>query len=1154
MGFVHLHLHTEYSLLDGACRIADIPAAVSGAGMDAVAVTDHGVLYGAVAFDKACRAAGVKPIIGCEVYVAPRTMADKQYPADTDYSHLVLLCENEIGYKNLSAIVSRAFTEGFYQKPRTDLDFLRTHAEGLIALSACLSGPLSKRLLRDDFAGARAAAEAYAEIFGKDCFYIELQRHGLDRQEEVNRRLLLLAEELSLPVVATNDVHYLQKGDAKLQELLTAIGTGSTLGDSGLSFETEEFYLKTPQEMEALFADLPEALENTVRIASRCAFDFEFGKLHLPAYMPPDGSANEDYLRRQVEAGYADKVARGLLPERADYRERFGYELSVIVSMGFTDYFLIVADFVGYAKSRGIPVGPGRGSGVGSLVAYLLGITDVDPVKYGLLFERCLNPERVSMPDFDIDFCDRRRGEVIEYVADKYGADHVAQIITFGTLACRAAVRDVGRALGMTYAQVDEIAKLVPRRLGITVAAALEESAELRGRVESDPAVRRLMEFAAALEGRPRNASTHAAGVVITDKPIIEYVPVSSNGGDAVTQYPAETVAELGLLKMDFLGLRFLSVLDDAEKDVRRKDPAFSLAAVDDGDEATYAMLSAGDSVGLFQLESDGMRALLTKLRPYCLEDIMSAISLYRPGPMQSISRFLKNRADPASIRYADERLADILGSTGGCIIYQEQVMMIFRVLAGYSYGRADVVRRMMSKKKVDEMEREKAFFLAGAAENGVRPETAESVFAEMSDFAKYAFNKSHAAAYAVVAFRTAYLKCHHRREYMCALLNSVAGDNRRVDLYIDDLSRAGIRVLPPDVNESGEGFTVVGDNLRFGLAAVKNVGGAFAAFIVQERLANGPYTGFEDFLLRTQGRGNVRMLESLVNCGAMDGFGHPRSRMAAAAESAVQTVAGMNNGVIAGQMGLFDAVGGTDELFRIDYPDLPEYPAMQKLAYEKELVGVYLSGHPLDGYRSALRRAGVVSTQTLAERLSAGEWNEKQTVTVGGILKSRRQKITKKNEIMAFCVLEDLQGECELIVFPSALEKLSPLLSEGAVLLVTGTAQLREAVSEDGEDELKLLVRTARRAEPDGTAAEAEKPARTRAGVYLKITADNEKALDEALEELRAYPGGSAVFLYYEKDKKLLAAKQLRVAAADGLLARLRELLGGANVAVREG
>ena len=1147
MPFAHLHVHTEYSLLDGACRIKGLAKRVRELGQTAVAVTDHGVMYGAIDFYRACKAEGVKPVIGCEVYVAPRTRFDKQHEFDAEARHLVLLCENEEGYRNLSYMVSKAFTEGFYIKPRIDLELLRAHAKGLIALSACLAGEIPRRLRNGEYDNAKAYALTLSEIFGPDRFYLELQNHGIREQAVVNKGLLRIHEETGLPLVCTNDAHYLTKADAYAHDVLLCIQTGKTVDDENrMRYEPQNFYLRSTEEMEALFAQYPGAIENTGKIAEMCNLEFTFGKYHLPEFKVPEGYTSLTYFKKLCADGFAGRYGEGTEKQKAQLE----YEENMIEKMGFTDYFLIVADFVGYAKSRGIPVGPGRGSGVGSLVAYLLGITDVDPVKYGLLFERCLNPERVSMPDFDIDFCDRRRGEVIEYVAEKYGADHVAQIITFGTLACRAAVRDVGRALGMTYAQVDEIAKLVPRRLGITVAAALEESAELRGRVESDPAVRRLMEFAAALEGRPRNASTHAAGVVITDKPIIEYVPVSSNGGDAVTQYPAETVAELGLLKMDFLGLRFLSVLDDAEKDVRRADPAFSLAAVDDGDEATYAMLSAGDSVGLFQLESDGMRALLTKLRPYCLEDIMSAISLYRPGPMQSISRFLKNRADPASIRYADERLADILGSTGGCIIYQEQVMMIFRVLAGYSYGRADVVRRMMSKKKVDEMEREKAFFLAGAAENGVRPETAESVFAEMSDFAKYAFNKSHAAAYAVVAFRTAYLKCHHRREYMCALLNSVAGDNRRGDLYIDDLSRAGIRVLPPDVNESGEGFTVVGDNLRFGLAAVKNVGGAFAAFIVQERLANGPYTGFEDFLLRTQGRGNVRMIESLVNCGAMDGFGHPRSRMAAAAESAVQTVAGMNNGVIAGQMGLFDAVGGTDELFRIDYPDLPEYPAMQKLAYEKELVGVYLSGHPLDGYRSALRRAGVVSTQTLAERLSAGEWNEKQTVTVGGILKSRRQKITKKNEIMAFCVLEDLQGECELIVFPSALEKLSPLLSEGAVLLVTGTAQLREAVSEDGEDELKLLVRTARRAEPDGTAAEAEKPARTRAGVYLKITADNEKALDEALEELRAYPGGSAVFLYYEKDKKLLAAKQLRVAAADGLLARL----GGANVAVREG
>ena len=1150
MAFAHLHVHTEYSLLDGACRVEALARRARELGFTSLAITDHGVMYGAVAFYEACVKEGVKPVIGCEVYVAPRGRTDREHGVDSEYTHLILLCKNETGYRNLCYLVSMGFVEGFYIKPRIDWPLLYGHTEGLVCLSGCLAGDIPQKIVSGRYDEAKRKALELREAFGED-FYLELQRHGIPDEDAAARGIIRIHEETGIPLAVTNDAHYINKEDAYYQDVLMCIQTGKTVDDAErMRFESQEFYLKSEEEMRALFPGQESAADNTAEIAAKCSFDFEFGRYHLPRFKLPEGETDSAvYLAKLCEAGFERRYGAG----RADAKRQLAYELDMIGKMGFVDYFLIVSDFIGYAKSQGIPVGPGRGSAAGSVVSYCLGITDIDPIKYSLYFERFLNPERVSMPDIDIDFCVRRRGEVIDYVNRKYGSDHVAQIVTFGTMAARAAIRDTGRALNISYADCDAVAKQVPFAIGMTLDEAMKLSKQLREMYSGDEKLRSLIDTAKALEGMPRHASTHAAGVVITERPVYEYVPLAKNDESIVTQYTMTTLEHLGLLKMDFLGLRFLSVLDDAEKAVRQKDPDFSLSAVDTGDGATYAMLSAGDSVGLFQLESEGMRVLLTKLRPYCLEDIISAISLYRPGPMQSISRFLQNRADPGSIRYADGRLESILGSTSGCIIYQEQVMMIFRALAGYSYGRADVVRRMMSKKKVAEMEREKAFFLKGAAENGTAPETAEAIFAEMSDFAKYAFNKSHAAAYAVVAFRTAYLKCHYRREYMCALLNSVAGDNRKVNLYIEDLARAGIRVLPPDVNESGEGFSVVGEDLRFGLAAVKNVGGAFAAFIVQDRLAGGRFASYEDFLLRTGSRGNVRMVESLVNCGAMDGFGLPRSRMAAAAESGLQTVAGMNSGVIAGQMGLFDAVGGTDELFRIAYPDLPEYPAMQKLAYEKELVGVYLSGHPLDGYRDALRRAGVVSTQELVEKLSSGEPGEKQTVTVGGILKSRRQKITKKNEIMAFCILEDLQGEVELIVFPSALEKCASLLKEGEVLLVSGTAQLREALAEDGEDELKLLVRAVRRAEPDGAAHAEEHSSRSRAGVYLKITAANEGKLDEALEELRAYPGGSAVFLYYEKDKKLLAARQLRVAAADGLLLRLRELLGGANVAVRE-
>lgn len=1137
MGFTHLHLHTEYSLLDGECRINAVAKQAKKLGMDSLAITDHGVLYGAALFYRACIAEGIKPIIGCEVYLAPRSMEDRTYPIDANLSHLVLLAKNNTGYKNLMRICSEAFTRGFYQKPRTDMETLNKYSEGIIALSGCISGIIPKYIISGEYSRAVEYAEKFKAIF-TDGFYLELQRNGAPDQNKVNNGLVSISEQLSIPLVCTNDVHYLTREDAPVQELLMAIQTGTKIGESQIKLPSNEYYLKSPDQMEALFSDIPEACKNTEKIARECNVTIEFDRPQLPSYRPAGGETPKEFLLSLCRKGYKKRISDGQIPGGKDYTDRVEYELKTIDSMGFTEYYLIVWDFVNYAKSKGIPVGPGRGSAVGSLVSYLLYITDLDPIANGLLFERFLNPERVSMPDFDIDFCDERRGEVIAYVTEKYGADHVAQIVTFGTLACRAAVRDVGRATGMSYADTDSVAALIPREMNITVDKALDKSKELRERYNNEPQVKKLLDYAKKLEGRPRNASTHAAGVVITEKPISDYVPVAVNSSVPVTQFTMDVIADLGLLKIDFLGLRYLSVIDGAQKLIQQKDPSFSIDNIDFSDKDTFDMLSRGDSLGLFQLESEGMRQFITKMKPRCFSDIITCISIYRPGPMDSIPRFLQNRA--SGITASPLPIPDgILNDTNGCILYQEQVMQICRAVAGYSYGHADIIRRAMAKKKADVMERERAIFVDGAKNNGYAPADAEAIFDEMNEFAKYAFNKSHAAAYAVVAYRTAYLKCHYYGEYMCALLNTVMGDGTMTK-YIDDCRDHGIEVLSPDINESTSVFSISKGNIRYGLAAIKNVGNGFAKQIITEREINGAYCSAEDFLQRVQPFGNMRMFESLIKCGALDWFGHYRSRLVASLDTALEQLSALKSKNCYGQIGLFEAEGEKDESIKLTLPNINEYTESEKLGFERELCGMYFSGHPLKAYSSAIERMGAIKTLALTEKLKSGVMPNKTTVTVVALLMKKRKKTTKNNTEMAFLQVEDTEGSLEIIVFPKVYEQYAKLLKEGSVLVFTGDAEYREAEEEDGKDITQLILRTCNTAQKSVSAPD----------LYLRINDTNKNHADTAVAEIKKHPGESDVILYYEKDGKLLKLKDVRCDTSDGVIKKLESLLGAGNVA----
>ena len=1048
-GFVHLHLHSEYSLLDGACRITDIPARVKECGQEAVAITDHGVMYGAVAFWQACRNAGVKPIIGCEVYVAHSSRFEKTTGADGYADHLVLLCENNEGYRNLSEMVSRSFTEGFYNKPRVDEEFLRRYHGGLIALSACLGGKIPKQLAKGNYKGAKETALRYAEIFGPEHFYIEIQDHGLAEQRTMLPMLVDLAKDCDLPLVATNDCHYLRRRDANAQAVLMCIQTNTTT-DMGrpAAFATDEFYLKDTNEMTMTFKAYPEALENTCRIAERCEVSFDFDTTYLPKFPCPDGKSAQAFLRERTETGFAERVKKGHIafaehPEH-EYRERLEYELSVILQMGYEDYFLIVQDYVNYARSQDIPVGPGRGSGAGSLVAFALGITDIDPLRFDLLFERFLNPERVSMPDIDVDFCYNRRDEVIDYVGRRYGQDHVSQIITFGTLAARAAVRDVGRALGMPYSDVDAVARAVPQEPNVTLSMALRLP-ELKKLYEGSESVKKLIDTAMTLEGMPRNVSIHAAGIVITDKRVAEYVPLALSNGTVVTQYDMDTVAKLGLLKFDFLALRYLTILHDAEVQIREKEPDFDLEKLPQDDAATYRLIASGKTSGVFQLESGGMRQMLMNLVPERIDDIIAAIALYRPGPMDSIPTFIECRHHPEKVTYATPLLEPILRSTYGCVVYQEQVMQIFREVAGYTFGHADVVRRAMSKKKAAVLMAERETFVAGAVERGVEAAVAEKLFSDMESFANYAFNKSHAAAYAVLCYRTAYLKAHYPCEYLSALLTSVLGNQTKVAEYIAECTGRGIRVLPPDINESRVEFAVTDGNIRFGLLAIRNVGRQFLEQILDER-RRGKFASFEDFINRMDaGSLNKRMVEALIKAGTFDRLGVFRSRLLASYERIIDQAAEKGRNNIVGQLDMFSTLatpaGEKTQMF--DYPPLPDLSPREKLLMEREATGMFFSGQLLDSYSKHLKLLSPTPITDLTGEDAAPQ--EKQRVTVAGMITGVTLKNTKSGDRMAFFRLEDQYGEIECVVFARQFAESAHLVRTDLAVAVTGTVSLRE-------------------------------------------------------------------------------------------------------------
>ena len=1158
MAFAHLHVHTEYSLLDGACRMERLLDAAKEMGQTAVAITDHGCMYGVVEFYKAAKKRGIQPILGCEVYVARRTRFDKVHELDGENRHLVLLCENEAGYHNLLALVSKAWVEGFYSKPRVDLDLLREHHEGLIALSACLAGEIPRALTRGDYEGAREAALRYEGIFGRGNFYLELQDHGMAEQKRINPQLIRLSRETGIPLVATNDCHYIAPEDSRMHRVLLCIQTGRTIEDeNAMEFGSEEFYFKSEEEMRALFPDVPEAADNTVKIAQRCQVELEFGKTKLPAFFTPDGSDNLEFFRRLCQEGLIRRYGEDPPQE---YRDRLEYEIRVISQMGYVNYYLIVWDFIRYARSVGIPVGPGRGSGAGSLAAYCVGITNVDPMRYDLLFERFLNPERVSMPDFDIDFSDERRDEIIGYVVDKYGADHVAQIVTFGTMAARGALRDVGRALNIPYNKVDQVAKLVPLSLGMTLDTAMKQSKELREKVEADPQVKELWDMARKVEGMPRHASTHAAGVVITDKPVMDYVPLSKNDDAVVTQYTMTAIEELGLLKMDFLGLRNLSVIDHAEKLVRRREAGFSIEAAPEDDGAVFRMLSEGHSEGVFQLESPGMKRLLIQAQPACVEDLIAIISLYRPGPMQFIPQYLESRKNPESVHYRHPLLRPILEPTGGCIIYQEQVMQIFRDLAGYSLGRADIVRRAMAKKKHDVLEREREVFLHGqqredgtwevdgCLRRGVDQQTALELFKEIESFASYAFNKPHAAGYAVVAYQTAYLKCHYPCEYMAALLSSVLGQTGKVAEYIEECGRLGISVLPPHVNYSDMGFTVVGKSIRFGLLAVKNLGRNVIARMVEERRGGGEFTSFYNFCKRMAGRDlNRRAIESLVKCGALDGLGNNRREMLLAVERVLDSLEADKRRNVEGQMGFFDAPGsaqgGEPPLEKTE-----DFSAADKLNMEKEVTGMYLSGHPMAAYAGLYQEGGYARMdeilQSAGER-ETGRYQDGQWVTLLGMVVGVRKKATKNNAQMAFVSLEDMYGAITALVFPKVLEQYGSLLYEGAVVEVQG----KLSFTEDKAPEL-VCQSLGKPADPVSVKAPAGKPVRP--GLYLRLSSQQDPRYDKAMRYIAVFDGGATdLYLTFQDTGKLLRAPaKFRVEINRPLLRALKELLGAENVA----
>ena len=1178
MSFVHLHVHTEFSLLDGACRISELVSACKEQGQTALAITDHGVMYGVVDFWRECKKQGIKPIIGCEVYVAPRSRFDKTPELDREYYHMVLLCKNQTGYQNLIKLVSLGFTDGFYVKPRIDDELLEKYHEGLICLSACLAGEIPRKLSNSDYKGALSKALYYKNIFGEGNFYIELQNHGIKAQLDILPDLIRLSREAQIPMAFTNDCHYVKKEDARTHSILLCIQTNHTINDEDkMEFETDEFYLKSEDEMRILLKDYPEAFDNTAKIAEECNLDFEFGKRKLPFFDVPNGEDHYEYFKRRCYDGLYKKY--GINPAQ-EIVDRLEYELSTISRMGFVDYYLIVHDFIDYAKSQGIPVGPGRGSGAGSLCAYCIGITGIDPIKYNLLFERFLNPERVSMPDFDIDFCKDRRGEVIDYVVRKYGYDHVAQIIAFGTMAARGAVRDVGRALAIPYNTCDTVAKLIPFELNMTIKKALEISKELKTKYNTDPQIKELLDTSMAIEGMPRHATTHAAGVIISDRAVSDYVPLAMNDSQVVTQFTMTTLEELGLLKMDFLGLRNLTVINDAVKLIKVKNADFDLDNISLSDKSVFSMLSLGNTEGVFQFESQGMKNVLTQLKPDSFEDLIAVISLYRPGPMDSIPTYIENRHNPQKVKYLHPMLEDILDVTYGCIVYQEQVMQIFRKLAGYSLGRADIVRRAMSKKKHDVMEKERKIFIEGfvnengtvevegCLKRGVSREIAEEIYEQMKSFASYAFNKSHAASYAFISYQTAWLKCYYPKEYMAALLSSVLDNQNKLSSYITECLRLGIEVLPPHVNFSSHGFTVINGNIRYGLMAIKNLGKAFIDEIIRERDKK-PFSSISDFCSRLYSRAlNSRAVESLIKSGALDGLGLNRRQMLSVIKPILDDLDYEKRRNMAGQLSLFGGDDSEKSHPQITTPDLAEFSLIELLKMERDMTGFFLSGHPISEYEWYSKRINATKIGDIISLDSTADIIDGDRVRLVCIVSKYRTQITKSNQMMAFVTAEDRSGIMELVVFPKTLSEFGSLLYEGSVICVEGTVNLKE------DEDAKVLVNRVSKIPAKDEVGVVSTVAHTNVGannnehpasvpncsthhkvraVYLKLSDMECAEFKKAKNLLEIFDGTTPVILYLTDSKKqFMAPKSLWVDVNSVLIRELKKVLGEDSVKLK--
>ncbi|MBR3788694.1 MAG: DNA polymerase III subunit alpha [Clostridia bacterium] len=1163
--FTHLHVHTEYSLLDGACRINDVLDFASEQGMKSLAITDHGVMFGAVEFYKKAKEKGIKPIIGCEVYVAPRSRFDKNHALDSERSHLILLCKNETGYKNLIKLVSLAWTDGFYTKPRVDHEILKQYSEGLIALSGCLFGEVAKSILARDFENAEKTALWYKNTFGDGNYYLEMQNHDMVEEREVINGVMKISQKLNIPVVATNDVHYTRKEDADIQRVLIAIGTNKTINEeNALSFPNDEFYLKNEEEMREAFSFCEEAITNTQIIADQCNFDFEFGVSKLPLFDVPE-SDHALYLKNQCLKGLQELF--GTIPE--EYEERLLYELSVIHEMGFDDYFLIVSDFISFAIKNGIPVGPGRGSAAGSLAAFALGITGIDPIRNKLLFERFLNPERVSMPDIDIDFCYERRGEVIDYVIKKYGVNKVAQIVTFGTLQAKAAIRDVARALGLPYSTGDVVAKQITRDFP-DIKTALSKNNELKKMYESDKDIKTLLDTALKIEGMPRHASTHAAGVVITREDVSNYVPLAKNGDQTVTQFTMTEIEQLGLLKMDFLGLRTLTVISDCEKLVRKSHPDFEVSKIPLDDRAVYTEMCKGNTVGVFQCESAGMTSLIEKMQPERFFDIATAIALYRPGPMFFIDDYLRNRKNPDLVQYKSPLLKDILDETNGCMVYQEQVMQVFRTLAGYSYGRADIVRRAMSKKKHDVMENERAIFIngltdengntiiEGAVKRGLTKEVANDIFQDMTSFASYGFNKSHTAAYGLVAYRTAYLKVKYPKEFMAAILTSVIGEEGKTNIYVNECNRLNIPVIPPHVNKSSESYTVTENSVVFSLLGIKNIGRGLIRRIQNERNENGAFKSYWDFCKRVYSTElNRRALECLIKAGALDGLGLNRREMLVNIDTVMACASKESDLYSGGQLDLFSSLGTESDLS--SEPDLKkceDFSKSEQLGFEKEVSGLYFSGHPLEEYREISESIKCVKTNELYEKLETGLEKEIDSMSVQflGIITYMKKKVTKSDTVMAFVELEDLYGSLEMIVFPKTLEKYLDILSVGKVVFVKGRISTKD-------EQIKLIPDSIEVADkeklqsvtPSVTKSTSTTGKKKKRGLFLKISKENEVEIERIKNLLSIFQGDMPVYLYHEESKEyeFLGTDNL-IWINDPLKSELAGILGKDNVVVQ--